>query len=128
MHKEGFEKVAISVSDRGVVTLPVQIDSLPPADYLFDTGTGVTLLSKKNLSDWHLKHDTGAIKLQSMTLNPLNLSFQQPIKIHSVKAMVMNLSSMTKVSHVVGILGLSEMIKAHAVILPDERIVYMKSS
>lgn len=113
----------------GSMVIPVQINHLTPVLFLFDTGTGITLLSQAYAKIQHLKQaqNTKEILITKLTMNPLNLSFQPKVSLSKISAQPANLTMLRKYLYVQGIFGLSDMIKAHTIIFSNEGAVYLRS-
>ena len=113
----------------GSMVIPVQINHFTPVLFLFDTGTGVTLLSQAYAKIQHLKqaHNTKEILITKLIMNPLNLSFQPKVSLSKISAQPVNLTMLRKYLYVQGIFGLSDMIKAHTIIFLNEGVVYLRS-
>ena len=121
--------VPLMYMSTGSVTIPLQINNAEPVSFLFDTGTGVTLISQKYVNINNLKQDnkTGQIKIKSLTLNPLNLSFQPKVSLHNVSVQPANLAILKRYLYVQGIFGLSEMLRAHVIIFPENGVIFLRS-
>jgi len=113
----------------GDMVISLQINHSQPANFLFDTGTGITLLSQEYAKKLDLKQSNDAKNLiiEKLTMNPLNLSFQPEITIDSATVQLVNLEILRKHLYVQGIFGLSEIIKSHAIIFSEEGLVFARS-
>lgn len=132
LQSDKFHKISLMAIKSGQMLIPISINNKRSVSFLFDTGTGITLISRdyaKSLKE--VKKNKGEVKtisINSITMNPLNTYFQDKVVIEDVTAQIENLSSMTKYLDVLGIVGLPQMIKGHTIIVTDEDTVYMKSS
>ncbi|WP_423062621.1 aspartyl protease family protein [Candidiatus Paracoxiella cheracis] len=111
------------------MVIPLQINDSQPVSLLFDTGTGITLLSQDYVKTLHLQQDekTRMATIEKMLLNPLNTGFQSNVKLNNVPAQLENFAMLRKYLYVQGIFGLSEMVKTHAVIFVKEGLVFLRS-
>ncbi len=113
----------------GSMVIPLQINHSQPVNFLFDTGTGITLISRKYATLLNLKHGkhTKDITLETLVMNPLNMSFQSKIALRGISVQPVNLAMLRKYLYVQGIFGLSDMIKARAIIFVREGILFLRS-
>ena len=114
----------------GDMVIPLQINRAQPVNFLFDTGTGITLVSKKYAKTLNLKlhNKTNEVTIKKLVLNPLNINYQPKITLNNISAQPENLAILTKYLHVQGIFGLSDMIKAHAIIFVPEGMLFVRSN
>ena len=113
----------------GSIVMSLQINHSQPVNFLFDTGTGITLLSEEYAKTLNLKKSNKEkeITIEKLVMNPLNLSFQPIISLNSISVQPENLAVLRQYLYVQGIFGLSDMIKARAIIFLEEGIVFLRS-
>ncbi len=128
LNKE-FLAVPLMSLGSGSVVIPLQINHSQPVNFLFDTGTGITLLSQEYAKMLHLKqrNKEKQITIKKLVMNPLNLSFQPKVSLDSLFVQPVNLTMLRKYLYVQGIFGLSDMIKARAIIFLGEGVVFLQS-
>jgi predicted aspartyl protease len=125
---KGLLPVPLLSTATGEWVLPLQIDNAMASGFLFDTGTGVTLLSQHYAKNLKLSSKTQkAIVLKRVVLNPLNSSFQHEIVIKSVPIELAKLTVLRQYLYLQGIFGLPDMVKAHAVILIGQGLVFFQA-
>src|SRR5690606_31384250 len=85
LHKQLLAIPLMSLASGGMV-IPLQINHAQPVNFLFDTGTGITLISKEYAKKLNLKqrNKTKEIIIEKLVMNPLNQSFQPKITLNDI--------------------------------------------
>lgn len=136
-----FQSVPLTKLCFGHFVLPVQINDAPAVYFLFDTGTSETTLSNAYVSHLKIQPVTDAktqaatdgtitfaeINLEKIIFNPLKTFFAKPIELHNLRAASANVESLSAFLEVVGILGLMDMAKLHAIIDVPTQTVFLKT-
>jgi predicted aspartyl protease len=129
LSEQKFQAIPLMTMASGDMVIPLQINEAKPANFLFDTGTGVTLLSQEYAKALNLKQiNKTQVSVNHMLMNPLNVSFQPEIVLNNFSVQPTDFTVMRKYLYVQGILGLSEMIKVRAIILLEKGVMYCLST
>lgn len=141
LKSQDYQKIPLTTLSSGQYILPIKINNALPVYSLFDTGTDETTLSKKYMKVLKInpinkfqnqKATNGVIsisdiKINSITYNSLQLSFQKPITLYNRKIAAANISSLENILGVVAVVGLKDMEKLHAIIDVSAHSIYLKS-
>lgn len=129
--RNNYYSIPLIKNSTDELLIPVQIDNHVPAKFLFDTGTGITLLNKdyaKIVGIIRPNYNKKSVTIAKLIVNPLDTSFKSPILITNSTAQINNLSSLNKALKVQGIFGLAQMIKKNMLIAPFIDTVYVNLS
>lgn len=136
-----YQNVPLTKLSSGHFVLPIQINNAMPVYLLFDTGTSDTTLSIAYAAYLNIKPRDGyktqaatdgsitfaEINVEKITFNPLKTFFAKPIELSNLKVASANVESLSAFLEVVGIIGLADMKKLHAIIDIPAQSVFLTS-